>query len=81
MILAIEGMARIVDCVVQATALLAIECLTHDEIAHIDHVAQLANIASGLHTLIEVFGFFKNQVKSIPSSLESQVTTHNAHIV
>ena len=41
----------VVDGVVQAAALLALERLAGDEVAHVNHVAQLANVAGSLYVL------------------------------
>ena len=48
----------VVDGVVQSSGFLAFEGLSGDEIADIDHIAQLADVACRSDSLEEVFGLF-----------------------
>ncbi len=45
---------RVVDVVVQSSALLAFHCLTHDKITYVNHIAQLAQFAA-YNALLEQF--------------------------
>ena len=60
-------MNRVVDGVVKTTALLALDSHTGDEITHIDHIAELAEILAYLYTLEEVLGLFVKKVEAIPA--------------
>ena len=63
-LLLVMRMLGIVDGVVQTTTLLALQCLTGDEIAHIYHVTQFANVFCRLHTLEEFFCLLVQQVEA-----------------
>ena len=73
-------MLGVVDGVVQAAALLALERLAGDEVAHVNHVAQLANVAGSLYVLVKFLSLLVEQVEACPSTLQAQVGAHNAHI-
>ena len=62
-------MNRVVDGVVKTTALLALYCHAGDEITHVDHVAELAELLAHLDTLEEIFGLFVKKVEAIPGTL------------
>ncbi len=72
---------RIVDGVVETTALLALDSHAGDEITYVDHVAKLAKLLAHLHTLEEVLGLLIEQVETVPGTLQSEVASHDAHIV
>ena len=77
----VVGMHRIVNRVVQASALLALQGEARDEIAHVDHIAQLADVLRCLHALKQSFRLFIEHVQSVPGAVQSQVRAHDAHIV
>lgn len=52
------GRGWIVDIVVQSTAFMSLNCLSSDEVAHVYHIAQLADITCRLHSAEEVFRLF-----------------------
>lgn len=74
------GMVRIVDGVVQAAAFLALHGLLRDEVAHVDHVAQFAQLAGGLAALEEAFGLLVEDVQAVPGAGEAHVAAHDAHV-
>ena len=74
-------MQRIVDGEMKTTTLLTLYRLTRDEIAHVNHVAEFADIATCLHTLEEILCLLIEHVETVPRSLESEVTTHDTNIV
>ena len=74
------GVVRIVDGVVQAATFLALHGLFRDEVTHIDHVAQFAQLARGFAALEETFGLLVEDVQAVPSAGETHVTAHDAHI-
>ena len=74
-------MHRIVGGEVQSAALLALDGPAGDEIAHVDHVAQFADILRSLHALEQVLGLFVEHVQTVPGALQSEVGAHDAHIV
>ena len=65
----------------QATALLALQCPTGDEIAHINHVTQLTDVTTGLDTLEEALGLFIEHIQTVPGTVQTQVRAHNTHVV
>ena len=67
----VVGVDRIVDGVVESAALLTFEGPAGDEVAHIDHIAQLADILRGLDTLEKAFGLFIQHVETIPRTVQS----------
>ena len=67
------GVVRIVDGVVQAAAFLALHGLAGDEVAHVDHVAQLADVLGGLHTFEELFRLFVKQIQTGSDAFQAQV--------
>ena len=71
---------RIVDVVVQAAALLAFHCLTHDEVAYVDDVAQFAQLAAHDALLEELLGLLVQEVEAVPGTFKAQVGTHDAHV-
>ena len=72
---------RVVDGVVKTTALLALDSHTGDEVTHIDHIAELAEILAYLYTLEEILGLFVKKVEAVPGTLQSEVAAHDANVV
>ena len=64
-------MQRIVGSIVESAALFALNSLTSDEIANVDHVAQFADVAACLHALEESFVLLIKQVETVPRTLQS----------
>ena len=50
------GTFGIVNGVVQATGFFTLQSLAGNQIAHIDHIAQLADVLGGFYSFEEVFG-------------------------
>ena len=71
---------RVVDGIVETTALLALNSHTGDEVTHIDHVAELAEILAYLHTLEEILGLFVKKVEAIPGTFQTEVAADNTYI-
>ena len=65
----------------QSAALLALDGLSCDEVAHVNHVAQLADVAARLYALEELLGLLVEQVETVPRTLQAQVGAHDAHVV
>ena len=74
-------MNRVVDGIVKTTALLALDSHTGDEIAHVDHVAELAELLAYLYTLEEILGLFVEKVETVPGTLQTEIAAHDAYIV
>ena len=74
-------MNRVVDGVVETTALLALDSHASDEITYVDHVAKLAKLLAHLDTLEEILGLFVKKVETVPGTLQTEVAANDAHIV
>ena len=74
-------MNRVVDGIVETTALLAFYRHAGDEITHVDHVAELAEFLAYLYTLEEILGLFVEKVETVPCSLQTEIAAHDAYIV
>ena len=72
---------RVVDGVVETTALFTLDSHTGDEITHVDHVAELAELLAHLDTLEEILGLFVKKVEAVPGTLQAKVAAHDAHVV
>ena len=72
-LLLVVSVLGIVDGVVQAAAFLAFHGLAGDEVAHVDHVAQLADVLGGLHTFEELFRLFVKQIQTGSDAFQAQV--------
>lgn len=59
-------MQGIVGREVQSTALLALQCPAGDEVADIDHVTELADVTTCLHTLEETLRLLIEHVETVP---------------
>ena len=81
LLLLVVSMKRIVDGEMQTTTLLALYCLTCDEVAHVYHVSKFTDILARLHPLEERLCLFIEQVETVPCTFQSEVTSHDAHIV
>ena len=64
----------------QASTLFAFHSLFCDEITHIDHVAQFAQLAGSFATLEQPFGFFIEDVQSVPCTYQPGITADNANV-
>ena len=71
---------RIINRVMQSTAFLAFHSLTHDEITHIDHVTQFADLFGGYATLEQAFRLFIKDVQTIPCAFEPEVAADDTHV-
>lgn len=65
----------------ESAALLALYSHACNEVTHVDHVAQLTDITTGLNALKQPLGLLVKHVKPVPSALQAKVGTHDAHIV
>ena len=72
---------RVVDGIVKTTALLALDSHTGDEVTHIDHIAELAELLAHLDTLEEILGLFIKQVEAVPGTFQTEVATNDAYVV
>ena len=59
---------RVIDSIMQSAAFFAFECLSGNQIAYVNQVAKLANLAGRFDSSEEVLGLFIKQVESFPSS-------------
>ena len=64
----------------QASTLFTFHSLFCDEITHIDHVAQFAQLAGSLATLEQPFGFFIEDVQSVPCTYQPGITADNTNV-
>ena len=69
----IVGVEGIVSSEVKPSALLALQSPTSDEIAHIDHIAQLADILRGLYALKETLSLLVEHVETVPGTMQTKV--------
>jgi len=65
---------------VQAATLLALQCLARDQVADVDHVAQLADVSRRLHALEQVLRLFVEQVETLPGAAQTQVAADDADV-
>ena len=66
---------------VEAAALLALQGPTGNEVAYIDHVAELADVLRGLDTLEKALGLFVEHVETVPGTVQTQIAAHDTYIV
>ena len=71
---------RIVDSIVQTARLAPFFGLTHYEVTYIDDVTQFAYFARGLRAFEQFFGFFIEDVKSVPGAIKPEIAAHYANI-
>ena len=69
----VQRMLIVVYGVVQATAFLAFKSLSSDEIAYVNHVAQLADVFGWLDAFEQMLCLFIEEVEAFPCSVEAQV--------
>lgn len=74
------GHGRIVERVVEAAALLAFLGLAHDQVADVDDVAQLADLARRLGAFEQFLCLLVEDVEAVPGAVEAQVGAHDADI-
>ena len=65
--------SRVVNRVMESATLLAFHGLAGDEVTHVDHVTQFADLLIGLDTFEEVFGLFVEQVQTFPRTTQTKV--------
>ena len=64
----------------QSAAFFAFHRLTHNQIAHIHHITQFANL-SGRYTAFEqAFSLFVDNIESVPSTFQTEVTADDAYV-
>ncbi len=71
---------RIIDCVVETARFFPLLGLPHDEVAYVDDVSELADLARCLRAFEESFGFLVKDVESVPGAVEAEVAAHDAYI-
>ena len=64
----------------QPTRLFALLGLTHDQIADVDDVAQLADLTRGLGTLEQTLCLFVEYVKSVPRPIKAKIGADYSHV-
>ena len=74
----VVGVDGVVGGEVEATALLAFKGEAGDEIAHVDHVAEFADVLRSLHALEEVLRFLVEHVKTIPGTMQTEAENARA---
>ena len=77
----VVSVQRIVCGEVQATALLALQGPAGNKVAHVNHVAQFADVAGGTDALKEAFRLFVEHVQTVPGPVQAQVAADDAHVV
>ena len=78
LIVSVDG---VVGSEMEPSTLLALQGPASDEITHIDHVTQFADILRRLDALEEALSLFIEHIETIPGTMQAQVGTHDAHIV
>ena len=68
LVVSVDG---VVDGVMEAAALLTFEGPAGDEVAHIDHIAQFADILRGLDTLEETLRLLVEHIQTVPGAMQS----------
>ena len=74
----VVGVDGVVGGEVEATALLALEGEAGDEIAHVDHVAEFADVLRRLHALEEVLRFLVEHVETVPGTVQTEAENARA---
>ena len=64
----------------EPATLLTLHSLAGDEVAHVDHVAQLAQFARSLAAFEEGFGLLVEDVEAVPRTLETGVAAHDTYV-
>ena len=70
---------RIVEGVMQSAALFPFYGHAGNQVTHVDHVSQLADILRGFHTLEQVLCLLVQHVQTIPRTFQSEVGTQFPH--
>ena len=65
----------------QSSTLFSLDSPTSNQITHVYHVSELADIPACLHSLKQVFSLLIQHIESVPGALQSQVATHYSHVV
>ena len=74
----VVGVDGVVGGEVEATALLAFKGEAGDEIAHVDHVAEFADVLRSLHALEEVLRFLVEHVETVPGTMQTEAENARA---
>ena len=74
----VVGVDGVVGGEVEATALLAFKGEAGDEIAHVDHVAEFADVLRRLHALEEVLRFLVEHVETVPGTVQTEAENARA---
>ena len=69
----VVGVDGVVGGEVEATALLAFKGEAGEEIAHVDHVAEFADVLRSLHALEEVLRFLVEHVETVPGTVQTVI--------
>ena len=64
----------------QASAFLAFHGLSGNQVTDVNHVAKLTKFTGCLTTLEEAFGFFIQDVQSVPGTDEADIATDNTYV-
>ena len=64
----------------ETAAFFALHCLSHDKIAHVDDITQLANLARCLAALEEALCLLVEDVEAVPCSFKTEIATHDTHV-
>ena len=79
--LLIISVVRIVGSEMQTSAFFAFYSPASNEISHIYHVSQFADISAGINTFEEGFCLFIQGIETHPGTLQTKVGTNNTDIV
>ena len=71
---------RIVDGIMEAARIVALLGLAHNQVTHVDDIAQFADFARGFGALEEFLGFLIENVETVPSAVQTEVRAHDAHV-
>ena len=74
----VVGVDGVVGGEVEATALLAFKGEAGDEIAHVDHIAEFADVLRSLHALEEVLRFLVEHVETVPGTVQTEAENARA---
>ena len=74
-------MHRIINSVVQSSTFFSLNCPSRNQITHVNHIAQLADIPACLHPLEEILRLLVEHIESVPCTFQSQVTSYDSHVV
>src|SRR5574344_898427 len=77
----VVSMYRIIDGVMQSATFFTFQCATGDEITDMNHIAEFADVTTGFYTFEESFSLLIEHIQTVPCTVQTQVTAHDAHIV